>query len=62
MHQLDSLSSLMHEYLGEKSRQERTHRGSGRTIDIDSITVPLILTLAIGGLGIILFKGLTFQK
>ena len=31
-------------------------------IDVDSIGVPLILALAIGGLGVFLFKGLTSQK
>lgn len=61
MHQLDNLSSLLHEHLGERSRQERIDLAS-RTIDIDSISVPLILTLAIGGLGIFLLKGLTSQK
>ncbi|TXG51559.1 hypothetical protein EZV62_024083 [Acer yangbiense] len=61
MHQLDNLSNLLHEYRGERSHQERSDRSS-RKIDVDSISVPLILTLAIGGLGIFLFKGLTYQK
>lgn len=61
MHQLDSISNLLHEYWGERTRQERTDRPS-RVIDVDSIGVPLILTLAVGGLGLFLFKGLTFHK
>ncbi|KAJ0106366.1 hypothetical protein Patl1_18996 [Pistacia atlantica] len=61
MLQLDSISNILHEYWGERSRQERADE-AGRKIDIDSISVPLILTLAIGGISIFLFKGLTFQK
>ncbi|KAL5749030.1 hypothetical protein ACOSP7_026068 [Xanthoceras sorbifolium] len=61
MHQLDNLSNLLREYRGERSHQERSERAN-RKIDVDSFSVPLILTLAIGGLGIFLFKGLTSQK
>lgn len=61
MHQLDNLSNLLHEYRGERSRQERGNR-TNRTIDIDTIGVPLILTLAIGGFGVILFRTLASQK
>ncbi|XWS60376.1 hypothetical protein CRYUN_Cryun07bG0030900 [Craigia yunnanensis] len=61
MHQLDNLSNLLHEYYGERSRQERIDR-TIRTIDVETIGVPLILTLAIGGLGVILFRSLTSQK
>ncbi|KAJ0048401.1 hypothetical protein Pint_16345 [Pistacia integerrima] len=61
MLQLDSISNILHEYWGERSRQERADE-AGRKIDIDSISVPLILTLAIGGVSIFLFRGLTFQK
>ncbi|KAK4376534.1 hypothetical protein RND71_002830 [Anisodus tanguticus] len=57
MHQLDSLSDLLRDRLGEQSRQART--GKRRYIhDIDSIKVPLIMTLAVGGLGFFLFKSL----
>jgi len=62
MHQLDNLSNLLHEYhRGEKSHQERTER-INRLIDMDMLAPSLILTLAIGGLGIFLFRGLTSQK
>ncbi|XWS47890.1 hypothetical protein CRYUN_Cryun13aG0024800 [Craigia yunnanensis] len=61
MHQLDNLSNLLHEYWGERSRQERIDR-TNRTIDVDTIGVPMILTVAIGGLGVILFRSLTSQK
>ncbi|KAH1074644.1 hypothetical protein J1N35_026972 [Gossypium stocksii] len=61
MHQLDNLSNLIHEYRGERCRQERNDR-SNRAIDVETIGVPLILTLAIGGLGVILFRNLTSQK
>ncbi|XP_044477269.1 inorganic pyrophosphatase TTM1-like [Mangifera indica] len=56
MHQLDSISNMMQEYWRERADL------ASRTIDIGSISVPLILTLAIGGIGIFLFKGLAFQK
>ena len=58
MHQLDSISNLMRENLGERrsSHQVRTKRKS-ITSDYKPITVPLILTLAIGGIGVLLFKG-----
>ncbi|XP_017645866.1 inorganic pyrophosphatase TTM1 isoform X2 [Gossypium arboreum] len=61
MHQLDNLSNLIHEYRGERCRQERNDR-SNRAIDVETIGVPLIFTLAIGGLGVILFRNLTSQK
>ncbi|TYI51952.1 hypothetical protein E1A91_D12G211600v1 [Gossypium mustelinum] len=61
MHQLDNLSNLIHEYRGERCHQERNDR-SNRAIDVDTIGVPLIFTLAIGGLGVILFRNLASQK
>ncbi|KAJ7978800.1 Uridine-cytidine kinase C [Quillaja saponaria] len=60
MHQLDNLSNLLHEYGVERSRQARTDQTS-RVCDVDSITVPVALTLAIGALGVFLFKSLTSQ-
>uniref|UniRef100_A0A2N9F4N5 CYTH domain-containing protein n=1 Tax=Fagus sylvatica TaxID=28930 RepID=A0A2N9F4N5_FAGSY len=61
MHQLDNLSNLLHESWGERSRNGKTDQ-TNRLIDADFIGVPLILTLAIGGLGVFLFKSLTSQK
>ncbi|OMO60901.1 Uridine kinase [Corchorus capsularis] len=61
MHQLDNLTNLLHEYRGERSRQERVDR-TNRTIDFETITVPLILTIAIGGLGVFLLRSMTSQK
>ncbi|XP_031278049.1 inorganic pyrophosphatase TTM2-like [Pistacia vera] len=56
MHQLDSLSNLLRESMGERSRQvKKTERSI--TADVEPIKVRLILSLAIGGLGILLFKG-----
>lgn len=62
MHQLDNLSNLLRENLGERlhhgGRQHKTD-----TVDIDPIKISVILTsLAIGGLGIFLFKGFLPQK
>ncbi|XP_019152632.1 PREDICTED: uridine-cytidine kinase C-like isoform X1 [Ipomoea nil] len=50
MHQIDILSNTIRETYGERSHQER--RGRQETgADIESIGIPLILTLAIGGIG-----------
>ncbi|MBA0718166.1 hypothetical protein Golax_005926 [Gossypium laxum] len=57
MHQLDSLSNLLHERLGERSEQANTRR-KYMVASAEPIKVPLILTtLTIGGLGIFLFRG-----
>lgn len=61
MHQLDNLSNLLHEYWGERSRQGRLNK-STRMTEVESIAIPIILTLAIGGLSIFLFKSLPSQK
>ncbi|XP_008240051.1 PREDICTED: uridine-cytidine kinase C [Prunus mume] len=60
MHQIDNLSNLLREYSGERLRQGRAD-SSGRVTDVDSI-VPVILTLAIGGLGFFFFRSLTSPK
>ncbi|XP_019152634.1 PREDICTED: uridine-cytidine kinase C-like isoform X2 [Ipomoea nil] len=58
MHQIDILSNTIRETYGERSHQER--RGRQETgADIESIGIPLILTLAIGGIGIFLFRTLS---
>jgi hypothetical protein len=61
MHQLDNMNTMLREYWGEKSRQGRTEP-AGRGLDVETVAVPLILTLAIGGLGIFLFRSLPNQK
>ncbi|KAH9606130.1 hypothetical protein KSS87_007272 [Heliosperma pusillum] len=48
MHQMDILSSLLHEYFGEKSRQDRIER-TVSILDSASVIIPLALTVAIGG-------------
>lgn len=58
MHQLDNLTNLLHEHRGERSRADAINS----TVDIDSIAFPLILTLAIGGLGVLLFSSMTSRK
>ncbi|XP_077237709.1 inorganic pyrophosphatase TTM2-like isoform X2 [Tasmannia lanceolata] len=57
IHQLDNLSSFLHENMGEQNQRGRTH-GKSIIIDADFCRNPLILTLALGGIGIFLFKGL----
>ncbi|KAK8657757.1 hypothetical protein V6N13_035980 [Hibiscus sabdariffa] len=61
MHQLDNLSNLLHEYRGERCRQERVER-TNKTIDVATIGVPVILSLAMGGLAVIFFKSLSSHK
>jgi hypothetical protein len=51
----------MHEYFGERSRPGRTDQ-AGRVREVESVAVPLVLTLAIGVVGVLLFKGLTSKK
>ncbi|KAM3328231.1 inorganic pyrophosphatase TTM2 isoform X1 [Capsicum galapagoense] len=58
MHQLDNLSNVLRDRLGEQSRQART----SKTRDVNSIRVPLVVTLAAGGLGLFLFKSLQNQN
>ncbi|GKU95079.1 hypothetical protein SLEP1_g8483 [Rubroshorea leprosula] len=62
MHQLDNLSNLLHEYFGERSRQARVDRTSTRMADVETIGIPLVLTLAFGCLGVFLFKSITSPK
>ncbi|XP_004508634.1 inorganic pyrophosphatase TTM1 [Cicer arietinum] len=61
MHQLDTLSNLMQEYFGERSRLGKTDQAS-RMREVESLAVPLVLTLAIGAVSLFLFKGLTSKK
>ncbi|GAV80215.1 PRK domain-containing protein/CYTH domain-containing protein [Cephalotus follicularis] len=57
IHQLENLGNLVHESLGERSRQVQTNRKSVFA-NAEPITIPLILALAVGGLGVYLCKGL----
>lgn len=61
MHQLDTLSNLLHEYFGERLRAGRTDQ-AGRMRDAESVAIPLVLTIAIGAVGVFLFKGFASQK
>ncbi|KAI3423459.1 CYTH domain-containing protein [Psidium guajava] len=57
MNQLDNLSNLLRETLGERSHHLTMSRKS--VLDTDRVKIPLICTLAFGGLGILVFKGLS---
>ncbi|KAF5185174.1 Inorganic pyrophosphatase ttm2 [Thalictrum thalictroides] len=59
MHQLDNLSNFVHENI-EQSRHGRTE-GSKLT-NFEYIGIPVLLSLAVGGVGILLFKGLSSQN
>ncbi|PRQ16425.1 putative uridine kinase [Rosa chinensis] len=60
MHQIDNLSNLLREYSAERLRLGRAD-STGRVNDINSIG-PIILALAIGGVGVLFFRSLTSQK
>ncbi|GMJ09596.1 triphosphate tunnel metalloenzyme 2 [Hibiscus trionum] len=63
MHQLDNLSNLLHERLGERSEEAANTRRKNMVGGAEPIKVPLILTtLTIGGLGIFLFRGFLFNS
>lgn len=56
MHQLDNLNNIVGERLGERSRLVKKTRKS-IVADVEPIAVPIMLSLAIGGLGVFLIKG-----
>ncbi|GER46000.1 uridine kinase [Striga asiatica] len=58
LHQIDNLSSLLHECYGERSREDGMNRRSG----LSDVTVPLLLSLAVAGVGILLFRSVSSQK
>ncbi|KAL7149265.1 hypothetical protein ABFS83_05G027900 [Erythranthe nasuta] len=58
MHQLDNLNNLLRENMGDKSvRDRRKKRGGIAGSDTNRNAVILLASLAVGGLGIFLFKG-----
>lgn len=57
MHQMDKLSNTVRERYGERAQQERT--AGGRMGEIEAIGVPLLLSLAVGGMGIFLLRTLS---
>lgn len=56
MHQLDNLSNLLRESLGNRSRQVRTNQKSVMA-GVEPFVVPIMFSLTIGGLGVFLMKG-----
>ncbi|KAM0066711.1 putative uridine/cytidine kinase [Helianthus debilis subsp. tardiflorus] len=61
MHQLDNLSNLLRDYVTEKGQHDRANK-TDRFTDIESLGVPIIAALAIGGLGFLLSRTLNSQK
>lgn len=61
MHQLDNLSSLLREYVTEKGQSDRAEK-SNRLTQLESIGLPVVATLTIGGLGFLLCRTLYSQK
>ncbi|XP_023530575.1 uridine-cytidine kinase C isoform X1 [Cucurbita pepo subsp. pepo] len=57
--QVDNLSNLLREYSSERShRGKADNEGMWKIADFESIRNPLLLTLAVGSLGLLLFKSL----
>lgn len=63
IHKLDTLNNLINESLGDRVRQVRSHNHShSHSGDAELIKVPLIVSLAIGGLGILLLKAYAWRN
>ncbi|XP_051116866.1 inorganic pyrophosphatase TTM1-like isoform X2 [Andrographis paniculata] len=62
LHQIDNLSSLLHEHFGERSQQGRVNQRGGGSSDFGSIGIPLLVSLAVGGIGIFLLKSVSKSK
>ncbi|CAH1442899.1 unnamed protein product [Lactuca virosa] len=62
MHQLDNLSNLLREYITEKGQADRAEKGSSRLTGFESVGLPFVMTLTIGGLGFLLCRTLYSQK
>lgn len=61
MHQLDNLCNLVRDSVEQKSQPEISKRRSIK-LDTEDLKVPLVCTLAIGGLGIILLRKFLSQN
>lgn len=61
IHHLDNLNNILREYIGERSRQERIDR-TGRIADTECIGIPLVISLAIGALGVLLYRGMVWHQ
>ncbi|KAL6556225.1 Inorganic pyrophosphatase ttm1 [Orobanche gracilis] len=59
MHQIDNLNSLLREYLVHRTRQENSRRD---ILDVECIGISLLLTVAVGGLGVLLLRTLAPPK
>ncbi|XP_023516943.1 uridine-cytidine kinase C-like isoform X1 [Cucurbita pepo subsp. pepo] len=61
--QVDNLSNLLRERSSEKIRRGKADKdGRWRIADFESISTSVLLTLAVGSLGLLLFKSLNSQK
>lgn len=58
LHQLDNLNSLLRESMGEKNRLARTNSSKATDARSEALTLPVAVTLAVGVLGVIIYKGI----
>uniref|UniRef100_M4CV71 Phosphoribulokinase/uridine kinase domain-containing protein n=1 Tax=Brassica campestris TaxID=3711 RepID=M4CV71_BRACM len=60
MHQMDTLSNLLREYVGERSRIERldSNRTNSTTQNLEASTLPVLLALVVGCLGVFAYSRL----
>lgn len=58
MRQMDTLSNLIHEYVGETSRAEKVEsdRTNSAAQNLGPSTVPVLVALAIGCVGILAYN------
>lgn len=61
LHQLDCLSSLLRKHFGDEQRNDNTNNTIS-ALDPVAVAIPLAATLALGALGVILFKVLPYKK
>ncbi|XP_050374006.1 inorganic pyrophosphatase TTM2 [Argentina anserina] len=58
MHQLDNLNNLLRESMGEKNRPARTNSSKGTDARSERMTGPLAVTLAVGIIGVVIYKAI----
>ncbi|CAN2060747.1 unnamed protein product [Malus fusca] len=58
MHQLDNLSNLLRDSNGERPRPVKTNSRKNIVAQPEPLTVPLAITLAVGVVGVIIYKGI----
>ncbi|KAI3503669.1 hypothetical protein L1887_32117 [Cichorium endivia] len=56
MTQLDNISKHLYDEIGERARKDRKIK-KRNGLEVDVVAVPIVIALAVGGIGVVLFKG-----